>query len=216
MPTDLEKIHREREALLRQHTKLLGKALHVIRHSRQDGGMSAAELGHSLVEELEAARHQLERQSRQITELRKQLADYDELKNQYRVLEETNERLMQQILSMDDDLAERAELQQIIDMQKASLEKSARRIHELEERNRVAQHNLEVLEHENRLARQRVAEMQERMKPLMEIQERQKHEISRLRAQLRQQEVAVLQANEAYEALKAEYEAMYINYNRLA
>ncbi len=215
MPTDLEKIHREREALLRRHTEVLGKAIHAVRHPAEDAGARGAELGRTLAEELAEAHRQLERQGEQITALRKQLADYEELKIQYRVLEETNERLMQQMLNMDDDLAERAELQQIIDMQKASLEKSARRIHELEERNRVAQHNLEVLEHENRLARQRVAEMQEKMQPLMEIPERQKHEISRLRAQLRQKEVAVLQANEAYESLKAEYEAMYINYNRL-
>ncbi len=216
MPADLDKIHREREQLLHLHEQVLARAVAVVRGQAPPTGETALDLSHHLAQELEAARAQLERQEVRIAELRQQLVDLEELKVQYRVLEETNERLMRQLLRMDDDLAERAELQQIIDMQKDALEKGARRVHELEERNRVLQHNIEVLERENELARERVFRLQEQMHPLIDVQERNRHEINRLRAQLRQKEVAVLQANEAYEALKAEYEAMYVNFSHMS
>ena len=164
-----------------------------------------------MLDELEHARAQLARQAERLVELKRIAEDYEELKLQYRVLEQTNQRLMRQLLAIDDDLAERAELQQIIDMQKDALEKSARRLHEMEQQNRVHLHNIEVLEKENELARERVHHLQEQIQSLLQVQEQQKREISRLRAQARQKEVAALQANEAYEALKAEYEAMYVN-----
>ncbi|HFA60268.1 MAG TPA: hypothetical protein ENJ83_06220, partial [Rhodospirillales bacterium] len=184
MPADLDKIHREREQLLHLHEQVLARAVAVVRGQAPPTGEKALDLSHHLAQELEAARAQLERQEVRIAELRQQLVDLEELKVQYRVLEETNERLMRQLLRMDDDLAERAELQQIIDMQKDALEKGARRVHELEERNRVLQHNIEVLERENELARERVFRLQEQMHPLIDVQERNHHEINRLRAQL--------------------------------
>ncbi len=211
MAADLERIHRERERLLRVHEQVLSRAVEVVRHGLRDPGEAAQHISRSVLDELEHAREQLARQQERLLELREIAADYEELKLQYRVLEETNARLMRQLLVMDDDLAERAELQQIIDMQKDALEKSARRLHEMEQQNRLHLHNIEVLEKENELARERVHHLQEQIQSLLKVQEQQKRDISRLRAQARQKEVAALQANEAYEALKAEYEAMYVN-----
>ncbi|BAN69732.1 hypothetical protein [endosymbiont of unidentified scaly snail isolate Monju] len=211
MPADLERIHRERERLLRVHEKVLSRAVDVVRHGTRDPGKIATQISQSVLDELEHAREQLARQAKRLVELKRIAEDYEELKLQYRVLEQTNQRLMRQLLAIDDDLAERAELQQIIDMQKDALEKSARRLHEMEQQNRMHLHNIEVLEKENELARERVHHLQEQIQSLLQVQEQQKREISRLRAQARQKEVAALQANEAYEALKAEYEAMYVN-----
>ncbi len=211
MPADLERIHRERERLLRVHEKVLNRAVDAVRHGTRDPGKTATQISQAVLDELEHARAQLARQAERLVELKRIAEDYEELKLQYRVLEQTNERLMRQLLALDDDLAERAELQQIIDMQKHALEKSARRLHEMEQQNRVHLHNIEVLEKENELARERIHHLQEQIQSLLQVQEQQKHVISRLRAQVRQKEVAALQANEAYEALKAEYEAMYVN-----
>ena len=208
---DIGSIEQERQRLLDLHRKILGQARDTVLRAYQDPHSKGLELTQSLADELEIVRHKLFEQEMRLVELRQVEAAYKELMIQHRVLEETNERLMQQLLKMDDDMGERGELLQLIDMQKAALEKNAHHIHELEDRIRVHLHNLGLLEQENQHLRERLGKMQERTQSLTGQQEEQKREMSRLRAQLRQKEMALLQANESYESLRMEYEGMYVN-----
>lgn len=210
---ELAKVKHDRKRLLDMHHDLLGQAKAAM--GRYHAPSHDAEtIPESVLRELEAAREQVLRLQVQVADLQQLELTYRELKLEYGMLEETNQRLIAQLLEMDSNLKEVEELQQIVDLQKASLTKSAQRIRELEERIHLQKHNLEILTRENNLLRERIESARSQLQPLLKAQIGHSDEMKRMRAQVRQKELALLQVNEAYEALRLEYEALYNNLPR--
>ncbi|MCG8427065.1 MAG: hypothetical protein MI754_06900 [Chromatiales bacterium] len=207
---NLGRLKKQRDSLLKMHESLLLQAQRALHNSVPLPAPSVAS-PEEIMCQLKEARELITRQEQRIQELLDLQQNYDALKRDHQVLEETNGRLMAFLMRQEEQLNEQNEIQKVLEAQQDTLAKSKRRIHELENKNKSYLHRLSSLEDDNRRLKDKLVALRKQLKPLLAQQEKNRQDLSRLRSMLRKKEMDLIEAHQAYEDMSMEYEAMYKN-----
>ena len=200
-------LQRQRDQLLALHRELMQRARDAMHKSAPAPVVDYGELEAALLD----AQKVIERQRQRIDELGELHTAYKSLKLQYEILEQTNAQLLEQVLAFDEQLAQKQQLEQLLDVQRDSLETMRRRLREMEARYERAVNNLKQVQRDYRELEKGFQAYRDKVKRLFDDLQTLHRENDHLKQVLRQQELSHMELIRQYERVRAEYEAMFGN-----
>ncbi|MEW8628048.1 MAG: hypothetical protein AB2551_20035 [Candidatus Thiodiazotropha sp.] len=208
----LSHLKSQRNQMIRLHNRLVENARKALcARPKTDFENAKSDLLNALAES-EAI---IKKHRNKINELVKVQSLYKTLLLQYGILENTNEKLIEQILALDDRVTEKDELEQLVATQKETLSNLRIKLRTIERKYEQSTQNLELLNDENNQLRLMFNEQKNKLSVFFDQHKQMKNDTEQLRKVIRSQEISRVQLINQYEDLRSEYEALYKSSSRM-
>lgn len=206
--SDILNMKSQRDQMLILHRRIMENARKALRTRTE---VSHENTTTDLLCALTESEEIIKRQCKKIDELAEIQYLYKNLKLQYNILEETNEKLVEQILALDDRVDEKEELEQLVSAQKDTLSKLRKNMRLIENKYEQSIKKIQLYNQENSQLHTMLEQQKNNFSVFLDQYKKEKADAEKLRKVLRNQEMSQTQLMSQYEDLRSEYEALYEN-----